>query len=332
MIEPRETFIILDATKISDYMTCPRMYFFSYILGWRPIIPNNHLVFGSSVHTGLEVICRTRLLDPIPILVTKNNPHRIEEEPYHTSPLFQKSGYPEHIDEAAYFLFLQEYRETFKEYTDGQMGQKTPAAAQRMFSKYVQEYNQDSFDTIHTEVAFKVPLSNMAILHGRIDAIIKDNEGYYWVMEHKTGSKLSRQWKDQWSLSVQVNSYIHVLHCMYPESEVRGAIVNGIILTKEPQFIRIRIRKSPRAMQSWMDNLKGWVSNIEADTNRTLDGKMSFKMNTTNCTKYFGCPFHPYCLIWDNPLDHVDEVPGDMEVSHWDPRRHTEKAKEIVDV
>jgi hypothetical protein len=46
---------------------------------------------------------------------------------------------------------------------------------------------------------------------------------------------------------------------------------------------------------------------------------MCFPMNPTNCTKYFGCKYHDYCMSWPNPLQRCEEVPYGMKIEYWDP-------------
>ena len=50
------TWKITDPTKLNCFLSCPRMYFFEYILGWRPETPNNHLVFGTAWHAAQEYL------------------------------------------------------------------------------------------------------------------------------------------------------------------------------------------------------------------------------------------------------------------------------------
>jgi len=86
IIEPSHTWDIIDSSKLSTFMECPRKYFYEYVLGWRPSMPNVHLTFGTAWHAAVE-----RLL--------------IE-------------GYSqEHVEEAK-FIFLQYYRRDLPEEAD----------------------------------------------------------------------------------------------------------------------------------------------------------------------------------------------------------------------
>ena len=48
------TWHIRDSSKLTDYMACPRMYFFSHILGWKLDMPAHDLHFGTCWHEARE--------------------------------------------------------------------------------------------------------------------------------------------------------------------------------------------------------------------------------------------------------------------------------------
>lgn len=46
---------------------------------------------------------------------------------------------------------------------------------------------------------------------------------------------------------------------------------------------------------------------------------MAFPMNDTSCTDFFGCPYHDYCMSWQNPLQRCGEPPLGFREEFWDP-------------
>ena len=297
MIIPRDkTWDIQDASKTQCYLECPRKYFYNYVLGWQSDSPNNHLVFGSAWHEAMEHL----LLN----------------------------GYDQNSILGAYDLFLEYYRNVFPESTDELFGAKTPERALHALIEYAQKYHNDlgDFDVLYTEVAGSVPLTEDRVLHFRQDAICKGSQGYF-SLEHKTaGSSISRAWMQQWPLSIQVGTYTHVLYCLYPESEVYGVRINGVgFLKTKFSMERVPVKKTRESMQSWMWNTLYWLDSIQWDFQRLEMCKesdplmMAFPMNPTNCSKYFGCPYHDFCTAWANPLQHLDEVPMGMKVEYWNP-------------
>uniref|UniRef100_A0A6M3ITI5 Putative PD-(D/E)XK nuclease superfamily protein n=1 Tax=viral metagenome TaxID=1070528 RepID=A0A6M3ITI5_9ZZZZ len=292
-------------------MDCPRKYFFEYVLGWRSdSIEHNDLSFGEAIHAALEILT----------LAGKD-----KDEPK--------------VIAQAYLEFEKIYRSKFPEDTDNIFTKKNPERALVALSDYAARYKYDEFEVLHTEVAGSVPITlDGRQAHFRIDAIIRDKDGV-WVLEHKTGSKSGRFWTDQWSLSVQVGVYTHVLHCLYDPAEVCGVIVNGIFFgAKDITFERVIVRKSTALMNTWLANTTQWVSAIEQDMSQISNIKpgdlylQPFRQNTENCTKYFGCPFQDICRFWSNPLDLGIDPPVGFKQEWWDPAEKERKPREEIDI
>jgi len=186
----------------------------------------------------------------------------------------------------------------------------------------------DEFEVLYTEIAGTVPLTEDRKLHFRQDAICKGKHTYgYFSLEHKTtGSSISRSWTQQWPLKTQVGCYTHVLYCLFPSEEVYGVRINGAgFLKTKFSFERIPIAKTKNSMQVWLWNTLFWLDQIQWNMELLNECKesdevmMAFPMNTESCSKYFGCPYHDFCLAWHNPLKNCDEVPMGMKQEYWDP-------------
>jgi hypothetical protein len=292
-IPENRTWQIIDSTKLNAFMECPRSYFYEYILGWRSESPNLHLEFGKAWHLAME--------------------HLILH------------GYESQSVLAAYNKLLDHYRQFFPEIMDEVNAPKNPGNSLKALLGYCLEYKEDNFEPIYTEIAGTVPMDGSRLLHFRMDSILRV-DGMIRSREHKTGSQLSRQWTDQWSLSIQTFVYNHVLHCLYPVDEVWGVEINGTFFQKkENKYQRVPARRSLPMMQASYWNVLHQMQMIE--WNMDLLGKakedeavmMCFPMNPTNCTKYFGCKYHDYCMSWPNPLQRCEEVPYGMKIEYWDP-------------
>jgi len=300
-IKKHYTWDIQDASKVQEAMTCMRMYFFEYVLGWRTDAPNNHLVFGTAWHDAMEYL----LLH----------------------------GYGDNSVIGAYDKFLQSYRAVFPEGTDELFKGKTPARALEALVEYAQKYRRDfdEFDVLYTEIAGTVPLTDDRKLHFRQDAICKGKDQYgYFSLEHKTaGQTIGRPWMQQWPLKTQIGCYTHVLYCLFPSEEVYGVRVNGVGFMKTKfSFERVPIAKTKESMQVWLWNTLFWLDQIQwnfdlllNDCKESDDVMMAFPMNTESCNKYFGCSYHDFCSAWPNPLRNCDEVPMGMMQEFWDPMK-----------
>ena len=146
-IIPDETWEIIDPSKIQEYMSCPRKYFYRYMLGWRYDNSNVHLVFGEAWHRAMEYLL--------------------------------KHDYSENSITEAFNLFIAYYRESYPPMMDELNGVKTPANALMALVEYTTKYAQDKFEVLHTETAGSVPITEDWSIHFRVDSICKDERGIF---------------------------------------------------------------------------------------------------------------------------------------------------------
>lgn len=303
------TWDVDDSTKIQCYMTCPRMFFYEYVLGWRPSNSGHDLVFGEAWHRAMECILTV--------------------------------GYTEQGVEAGMVRFMDYYREFYSPDTDDIYYPKSPGMARQMLLDYVRKYASDyiDYELLFTEVAGTVPIKENKVLHFRLDALLKViRKNKFAVMEHKTTKMTGRMWEDQWLLSIQLGTYSHVLFALFAPEEVDGCIVNGTIFQKtKPGFIRLPIRKSMGQMNTWFDTVLYWMEMKDHDFSLLRQASpdddllFAFRQNPTNCTKYRGCPYLEFCVSWPNPLRRCDELPIGFHVERWDPRDREKESKFIFD-
>ena len=308
ILEEQPTWSIIDPSKMQAFMACPRKFFYEYVLGWRPEMPNNHLVFGEAWHHAMEHL----LLN----------------------------GYHDDAVVDAYQKFEECYRASFAPETDEMFEPKTPFNAFLVLQKYAEKYAEDLdyFDVLYTEIAGTVTIGQDRMMDFRMDSVIKDNTtGMHASLEHKTGSRLW-MWAEQWLLSMQVSTYTHVLHCLYPEDEVEGVIMNGCFFIKRKKdpfdFSRVPTTRSRDQMDTWLFNANYWYDQIQREmellVNSDADSDLliAFPLNTTNCLNYGRvCEYHDYCLAWPNPLQKCGEPPLGFKIEHWNPRARDAKVR-----
>lgn len=300
-IKTNPTWNITDSTKLQQYMDCPRSYFYNYVLGWRPDKPNNHLVFGSAVHEAMEHL----LLH----------------------------GYDTDSIVDAFNKFNVCYRMEFGEETDELFSPKTPARFIDCLLEYIQKYSTDflKYEVLYTEIAGSVSLNGYYTLFFKMDTILKEiSTGLKFSLEHKTkGGTFNRMWSGEFPLGVQVGTYTHALYCLYPPEEVKGVTINGLAFKKTKshmfEFERLPIWKTLPQMQVWQSNCISWMRQLESDFKRLSASTLSeevltaFPLNPRSCTKYFGCPYHDYCLAWPNPLKNAYQPPMGFKEEFWNP-------------
>ncbi|RQW92787.1 MAG: hypothetical protein EHM79_00220 [Geobacter sp.] len=346
----QDKILLTDSSKIQDYLTCPRYFWYRHVLGWTKDIASPHLDFGTSVHAGMEPLMRFRMGSNTYISVVKNNPHRVEEEVFIHYPPMKSKGYNSVSLEEAFNRFLDSYKSFFGNLLIVAPGKSIDAVSE-ILPMYVENYSQDDFETLHVEVSFRAPLINSGMignadpisLHGRMDGIVRTKDGRIWGVEHKTASKLSNIWQNQWSTSVQIGSYTHLLYCMFPPEDVQGVIVNALVFNPtKVQVRRIYVTRSRESMRAWYKLVTDTVTRIYVDLERfqtqvetnNPDIYNTFHMCPTSCGNYGGCEFLEFCVAWPEPLRHIDPKeptpPPGYKIHYWDPREKEETAKEVI--
>ncbi len=303
-VEYHETWDVVDSSKLTTYMTCPRKFFFNYVLGWDSIFPNRHLIFGRAVHKAFEYL----LVQPEP-----------------TAQVIQ----------TAYELFLEDYRREYTVEDDEFNKPKNPDSVLLLLLKYVDTYRKEweTEKVLHTEVAGIVPVSEEDFLNFRID-IIREGENGIYVMDHKTTSYFNEPWMGQWELAIQVFVYIHFLYSHYPIEKIYGMLINGIALAKRKvmspdaiSFQRVKIRKTMKQLDDGLKTVSHYIQSLKKDYLKLAEAKSTensmkcFPRNPEGCTKYFRlCKYHDICTSCTNPLQIADEAPDGFERRFWDPR------------
>jgi hypothetical protein len=303
-------------------MECWRKYFFEYVLGWRYERPSVHLVFGSAWH---EAVARMYLSD------------------------FSA----ESVRMAYYDGFLPIYRKTFDSEEDEINSPKTPARAFLALAAYANRRQKDEYEyevmnhlgTPMIEIGGTVNLSDDRHMAFRMDTILKGPHGII-SREHKTSSS-TWNWDLQWYLSSQIGMYSHVLYCLYPETEVRGVVVEGTFFKKtkddpkkdreDPfrhfEFMSVPVYRSPSNMNWWLNMMLYWLDMVEwnfdiLSESSDRDSIMkAFPPNSRSCSNWKGCPYHDLCMSWANPLRHCDNPPIGFKVDFWNPLEAPSRVK-----
>lgn len=299
---------IKDSSKLTEFITCPRKYFYSYILGWRLDQPAHDLHFGESWHKAREY----QLLH----------------------------GYDD--IEGAYNAFTLCYREKFDPSSDSIYTPKDPTAVLKALMQYADERRGDlaEYEVLYTEISGTVPVDEKRVLSYRMDSVLRRKEDDMILsMDHKSTKSFSRTWTDQFDLSMQTGTYTHCLYCLYPIDRVLGVLYDGCSFEYLKRgsgvrsagyhinFKQVSAYKTADQMNTWLWTVNDILDRLEMEMNRLFhcsdddDVLQAFPMNPEACTKYWGCVFHDYCLAWQNPLRRCEEPPLGFKVEYWDPSK-----------
>lgn len=92
-------------------------------------------------------------------------------------------------------VYLDEYNKLFdeeREELDKKFG-PLPIQVKKMIQSYLWYYRNDEWEIIATEADFLTLIKEPIWAKGRIDLLIKDIEGLYWLIDHKTTSNIPDQ-------------------------------------------------------------------------------------------------------------------------------------------
>jgi len=310
-IDKHRTFDILDSSKIQSFQGCPRAFFYRYVLGFEQDKPNEHLVFGSAWHEGLEFIILNRDMDEDLLVMS------------------------------AFDAFMSVYEEAYPlRETDEARAPKTPQNALKGYTEYVRMWDdRKDFTPLYTEILAVVPVSENRHVYGRMDAVMrKNNTGEIWSHEHKTTKYNSKPWREKWNYIIQPIVYSHVLYCTFPGEDIGGVVINGAIFTKSRgvDFLRIPVAKRPVDMQEGLFEVNHWIDQIdwnfkELERSSVEDEVMTcFPRNGASCS-HFGCQFPGICPAWKNPLQHCHQPPPGYEQRYWNPAEGKEEVRTVIE-
>jgi CRISPR/Cas system-associated exonuclease Cas4 (RecB family) len=302
LIPQADTWKVIDPSKLSTYMHCPRRYFYEYVLHWREDFTNNHLHFGSCWHLAVEHLL--------------NN------------------NYSKESVEEAKFLFFNSYRKEFDSETDALLAPKDPANAMKTLEEYAKRFARDARDyqVLYTEVGGHVLLAPDSPMFFKVDALLhRNSDGKVICLDHKTSQRRMGNWNDQWQLSTQMLTYLHVLYCLFGDEGTVGGIrvrCSFFYKAKPAEFDECNVEKTPAQMQAFIDSTGVWYASLEYDTKYLVEEEStetptmrSFPQNEKACFSYGKrCSYFDFCNAWSNPLTRCADVPLGFKKEVWDPR------------
>lgn len=306
LIQYKDTFSVQDSTKIQDYETCPRLYFFRYVLGFRPDYPIHDLEFGIAWHLAKEVL--------------------------------YTDGYSEESVKKGMIKFEEYYRQFYPEIGDMDHFPKSPGNAELALMQHCIEFQNDNFEVLHTEVGATFLLSKGRIMYGKLDTIIRDLNMPKQQIKSIDSKTQGAHWsylEDSYLQKFQSLAYTYFLYSYFEPSEVYGLVIESTIFKKtENELLRIPIQVNIDRLESWLWEAETIFDNIERDFDRLSSCKesdvimKSFPRRTESCVKYNKiCPLFQVCHAKNNPLQNINLIPAGFKIEHWDPRTQPTNVK-----
>ncbi len=313
-----------DNTRVSEFRTCPRKFFYRHVMDWVSVGFSPPLLFGSSWHSAMDEVWK--------VMSESNNA--------------QSLGTQE-VAELGYAAFMKTWVEGGGPETDDideewqyRLSFRNPMVALEMLYGYVDArrslFQRDSFELLSIEQPFAVPLDpedETLFYVGRFDKVFRVKEGII-IGEHKTTSLYARQggfrpmFIDSFSPNSQVDGYLHAARVLYGD-EVKSCWIDAALVHKtEHDFFKIiPIERQFNQLDAWLWETHHWIDEIEGNWNAVKEQSVNgsdepymaaFPKNTSSCQDFArNCPYIDLCKMIPNPIGR--DLPGGYEEEHWSP-------------
>lgn len=315
----------LNQSRWKAYQDCDRMYGWSEIEQLEPSKLRRPLEIGTAIHNAMVEVH------------THENPG--SKEAFDAATLVAKD-------------FLSKRWEGMpKLMGDVEAVQEDVDLVGRMLPAYYKHYASlgQVWKPLGQEIAFKVEVGEGTgvFLVGRLDNLVTFMGGL-WMVDYKTMARLDQRDFIKYEIDIQVTAYIYggtkqlSVDSMSKGGKpiiIKGAIIDGMIKTKEPQFHRDLFTRTPEDLRNFEIEFtfKAWeIAAKHAlvkgrrdlydiylqkmwDSGREHGWKAVFPKNTNNCFRYGTCSYRDICVkdtdvrrmaFNKKTRDYVDEAAG----------------------
>lgn len=302
--------LAVDSTSLGQYKTCPRLYYYSIVLGWRPRRTSVHLTFGLLAHGFRE-----------------RYDHR-------------RAAGDDH-DSALRMALLWALKQTWvpglgRGWVSGDPN-KNRLTLLRTMIWYHDQYRDDPCETVvlangkpAVELSFSFNSGYSTIggesylLCGHMDKIGQMNGTAYIHDLKTTKHALSSWWFEQFTPGNQFSTYTLAGQVVWHEP-IAGLIVDGVqVLVNGARFERGLVPRPQAVVEEWHQGLGKWLLRMELSAKEGAslqeagkDPVQGWPMNDTACDRFGGCDFRPVCSR--SPASRSQWLETDYVKRIWDP-------------
>lgn len=280
-----------DSTSLGWLKTCPRMYQYCMIEGWKPKDLKPDLFFGlifAEVCQGYQksVFQGISHDDAVFDMVKHAHARSWDWESEHK----YKNKYT--LVEAIITYLDQWVDDPAKTV---QLADGTPAV--ELSFKFQLDWGPQAAEMVADEVSavpggvINMRLSQPYILCGHLDRIVDYHGAILWMDQKTTRSSLTSSYFDQYHPNNQMTLYTLAAGVIY-DQPIHGGIIDAvqIMLDQPHRCVRGMTYRTPGELDEWLQDLQQWFSLAEfyAETNY-------WPKNDTACDKFGGCQFKQVC-------------------------------------
>ena len=330
---------LYDNTRVQDFRTCPRYFYFRHMRHWRLTETALPLIYGSCWHEAMDSIWA----EPVESFQNLNNITDVVNRAMSKFLVeWISRGLPEPAEMGPEML--------------EKLAPRHPYIAMEMLYASIHQraviFTDKSFELLDIERPFVIPLDpdDPTLLYiGRLDKVFKLRKRIH-IGEHKTTTlyKKAGNFRDIWiqsfSPNSQVDGYLFASNLLYGK-EFKEVWVDGALVHKTVHdgFTFIPIQRNFSQLDGWLWEVRYWIQEIEMNKAALLDKDHSkekilacFPKNTNSCINYSrACPYMDLCKMKANP-EQWDSPPQGYVEEVWDPTQHidvkrlTEQIEEAV--
>jgi hypothetical protein len=192
----------------------------------------------------------------------------------------------------------------------GRIALETVEHGKKTMQEYYNTYakNDKEFKILDIEVNNSIILPNDLKYIVKIDLVYEHRDNIYF-MDHKTTSRMTPNWWDQFDLSTQITGYTYYVKKKY--GQCSGGQLNAVQVgyrsrkyKDEPAGFYCKLERNiscrnKEQLERWEKDLYSWVDRLNNDT--------SFPMTTSSCTSYRGCAYKELCISVDDESIEANE-------------------------
>lgn len=288
----------IDNTALNAYMTCAREFFMSMVLNRRPEGKSIALRYGTLWHTLLEWHYKTGG-DMVEAIARAELSWDGDEQGDYRTLARLESDYEDYIQKWGT--------------PDREIGQTIGFPEEPMVEISL---NAGDDDLLHPYA-------------GKLDRFV-EIEGQVYVEDHKTTSRLDKNYFSQFDLSNQMMGYTFLGQKLLPSRKVVGVRVNVIhTLTKETGFHRQLFTFSDERIREWKQNYNAQVSRVAREYEMWLSGDFTVlgdgkpiafpgHYGDNGCSRKFGlCGYNEVCSRAPRYRQQILE--NEYPVNPWNP-------------
>jgi hypothetical protein len=280
-----------DSTSLGWLKTCPRLYYYSMVLGYRRKADglSVHLKFGLVYHAALELYDHERAAG-------EGHEHALRSALRYTLTETWVDGAP----------------------WESEHNLKTRSSLIRSVIWYLEEFHDDNAKTVildngkpAVELSFKMQVGDN-LLCGHLDRLVEYQDSTFVMDRKTTTTTVSSYFFDRFKPDNQMTLYTLASKIVFG-APVQGVIIDAAqIAVGFSRFARGITYRTPRELEEWLGDTNAWITQAHAFT----DAK-HFPQNDKACHQYGGCTFRRVCGSDPAVRDH--HLRSDFEVIRWNP-------------